>query len=126
MEPGVSYDVLVDLADSQSQRPMKRPHQDPSELSENEYKKKKETTDGCKELFVQDLNVTTSEGTLLTYFHQFGPVQKCHINRNMETGQPLGFGTVTMVESESAQKVLTQAVHVVENRCVCFIPFPSI
>ena len=75
-------------------------------------------TDGFRKMYVGALAARTTERDLENYFLQFGPVQECHIIRDRATGQTKGFGFVTMVESESAQKVLTQAVHIVENKSI--------
>lgn len=140
-EPSTSCQITTNTTLKRKAGPFAPNHREPSELSEPEFKKLKETakvfgygkdgpinreglikvnraTDGFRKMYVGALTASTTERDLEAYFQQFGPVQECHIIRNRETGQTKGFGFVTMVESESAQKVLTQSVHVVENRSI--------
>ena len=116
-------------------------HKEPVELTEPEIKRLKETakvfgygknegidranllkinkaTEGFRKMYVGALTASTTEKDLNNYFCTFGPVDFVQVIRNKETGQTKGFGFVTMKESVSVQKILSQAVHVVDCRSI--------
>jgi len=108
------------------------------ELSEPEAKKLRETaaafgygqeelanqmkvnqaTEGFRKLYVGALGPNTTERSLEQYFGRYGKVSYCQVVRDRETGMTKGFGFVTMVEPTMCQRILAEAVHVVDTRTI--------
>lgn len=140
--PSISRDVI------NTNTTLKRPagpfapnHKEPTELTEPEVKRLKETaktfgygreetldrgnlvrinkaTEGFRKLYVGALTANTTERDLEQYFSSFGNVDFVQVIRSKDTGQTKGFGFVTMVDSGTVEKILSQAVHVVDCRSI--------
>lgn len=59
-----------------------------------------------KKLFVGGLSWGTSEDTLYSSFEQFGQLEEAKIITDRETGRSRGFGFVTFVNDDDAQKAI--------------------
>jgi len=75
-------------------------------------------TDGFRKLYVAALHQHTTEKDLESYFTSFGPVQHTQVLRDKETGMTKGFGFVTMRTADDTKKILSQSVHIVDNRTI--------
>ena len=74
----------------------------------------------CK-VFVGGLSATTSEGDLVSYFQQFGPVRECCIVTNRQTGTSRGFGFCEFAAVEAVHKVHAAQIkkpHTINGRVV--------
>jgi RNA recognition motif-containing protein len=60
-----------------------------------------------KTLFIRNLPFDASEADLRKAFEAFGPVHRCSIAKNRETGESRGFGFVDM-EDEAANKAIAE------------------
>jgi cold-inducible RNA-binding protein len=58
-------------------------------------------------LYVGNLSFNTSNDTVRDAFARFGEVTDVHLVSDRQTGQPRGFGFVTMGTSEAAQAAIT-------------------
>ena len=58
-------------------------------------------------LYVGNLSFNTSSDALRDAFTQFGEVTDVHLVTDRETGQPRGFGFVTMGTSQAAQAAIS-------------------
>ena len=140
-EPSTSSQITTNTTLKRPAGPFAPNHKEPTELTEPELKKIKETakvfgygksegidktqllrinkaTDGFRKMYVGALTATTTEKDLTNYFSTFGPVDFVQVIRNRDTGQTKGFGFVTMQDSSSVHKILSQAVHVVDCRSI--------
>lgn len=59
-------------------------------------------------LYVGNLSFKTTKETVATAFGAIGEVRDVHIATDRETGQPRGFGFVTMATDEAAQNAIAQ------------------
>jgi cold-inducible RNA-binding protein len=59
-----------------------------------------------KDIFVGNLNFSTSEGALRQLFAAFGPVTQVRIMMDRDTGKPRGFGFVEMASAEDGDKAI--------------------
>ena len=59
-------------------------------------------------LYVGNLSFNTSSDALRTAFAEFGDVEDVHIVTDRATGQPRGFGFVTMGTSQAAQAAIAK------------------
>jgi cold-inducible RNA-binding protein len=59
-----------------------------------------------KDIFVGNLNFSTSEGALRQLFAAFGPVTQVRIMMDRDTGKPRGFGFVEMASVEDGDKAV--------------------
>jgi RNA recognition motif-containing protein len=59
-------------------------------------------------LYVGNLSFSTSSDTLRSAFAEFGEVTDVHIVTDRESGQPRGFGFVTMGTNEAAQAAISK------------------
>jgi cold-inducible RNA-binding protein len=59
-----------------------------------------------KNIFVGNLNSSTSEDALRKLFVAFGPVNRVKIMMDNYTGKPRGFGFVEMASSEDGEKAI--------------------
>jgi cold-inducible RNA-binding protein len=59
-----------------------------------------------KNIFVGNLNFSTSEGALRQLFAAFGPVAQVKIMMDSYTGKPRGFGFVEMASGEDGAKAI--------------------
>jgi cold-inducible RNA-binding protein len=59
-------------------------------------------------LYVGNLSFNTSQDALRAAFAECGEVSDVHIVTDRETGQPRGFGFVTMGTSQDAEKAMTK------------------
>jgi RNA recognition motif-containing protein len=59
-------------------------------------------------LYVGNLSFNTSSDALRTAFSECGEVTDVHIVTDRETGQPRGFGFVTMGTSEAASQAISK------------------
>ncbi|XP_063900775.1 RNA-binding protein 28-like isoform X3 [Zophobas morio] len=77
------------------------------------------TTGICdgKTLFLKDLPKTTSADLLEKLMSDFGPVKKCFIVTDKETGLSRGFGYVKFSLREDASKALEAAKHLLIDDC---------
>jgi len=75
-------------------------------------------TEGFRKMYVGALHMSTTEKSLLDYFGRWGEVAHCAVIRDQNTGMTKGFGFVTMSTPEACAQILTQAVHVVDNRTI--------
>ena len=57
-------------------------------------------------LYVGNLSFNTDSAAVRTAFEQYGAVSDVHLVTDRESGQPRGFGFVTMGTSESAQAAI--------------------
>lgn len=87
-------------------------------MDKGELLKLNKATEGFRKVYVGALTASTTERDLENYFKQFGAVDFVQVIRNRETGQTKGFGFVTMKEATSTQKILNQAVHIVDCRSI--------
>jgi len=87
-------------------------------IEKTQLLKMNKATDGFRKMYLGALTANTTERDLENYFSTFGPVEFCQVIRNRDTGQTKGFGFITMKESVAAQKILSQAVHVVDCRSI--------
>jgi len=75
-------------------------------------------TEGFRKMYVGALGPNTTERSLEQYFGKYGKVSYCQVVRDRETGMTKGYGFVTMLEPIMCQKILAQAVHVVDTRTI--------
>lgn len=61
-------------------------------------------TDTGRRLFVGNMPFNTTEDELISLFADYGSVETANIVLHKETGQPRGFGFVTMSTEEEAAK----------------------
>ncbi len=59
-----------------------------------------------KDIFVGNLNSSTSEGALRQLFGAFGPVKRVKIMMDSYTGKPREFGFVEMANAEDGEKAI--------------------
>ncbi|HEY5957996.1 MAG TPA: RNA-binding protein, partial [Polyangiaceae bacterium] len=59
-------------------------------------------------LYVGNLSFSASSETLRTTFAEFGEVTDVHLVTDRQTGQPRGFGFVTMGSAAAATKAMSQ------------------
>ncbi len=59
-----------------------------------------------KDIFVGNLNFSTSEGALRQLFAAFGPVKRVKIMMDDYTGKSRGFGFVEMANAEDGEKAI--------------------
>lgn len=60
-----------------------------------------------KNLFVGNMSFQTTESDLRALFEPFGQVERIHVVKDRETGQPRGFAFVEMANNEEAAKAIT-------------------
>ncbi len=58
-------------------------------------------------LYVGNLSFNTSSDTVRDAFSQYGDVTDVHLVTDRQTGQPRGFGFVTMGTTQAAQAAIT-------------------
>jgi len=59
------------------------------------------------EIFVGNLAYTATEHEVRQLFEAYGVVERVHIPQDRDTGQPRGFGFVTMPNGPEAQAAIT-------------------
>lgn len=59
-----------------------------------------------KNIYVGNLSFSTGESDLQALFSQFGQVDRVHLVRNRDTGEPRGFAFVEMTNPEEADKAI--------------------
>lgn len=59
-------------------------------------------------IFVGNLNYSTTQEDLHTTFAQFGNVERVNIVTDRDTGQPRGFAFVEMTDANEAQNAISQ------------------
>ncbi len=69
-----------------------------------------------KTLFIRNLSFTTSEEELRAAFEVFGPVHRCSIAKNRETGESRGFGFVDMEDDAAVKAIADMNGKALSNR----------
>lgn len=69
-------------------------------------------------VFVGGIAPETNQDDFEKYFSKFGRVTDAVVMTDRETGRPRGFGFVTFESEESAEQVVSQAVHVIVEKHV--------
>lgn len=59
-------------------------------------------------IFVGNLNYSTTQEDLHTTFAQFGNVERVNVVTDRDTGQPRGFAFVEMTDANAAQTAISQ------------------
>jgi cold-inducible RNA-binding protein len=59
-------------------------------------------------IFVGNLNYSTTQEDLLATFSQFGNVERVNVVTDRDTGQPRGFAFVEMTDPNEAQNAISQ------------------
>jgi cold-inducible RNA-binding protein len=59
-------------------------------------------------IFVGNLNYSTTQEDLHTTFAQFGNVERVNVVTDRDTGQPRGFAFVEMTDAQEAQNAISQ------------------
>jgi RNA recognition motif-containing protein len=59
-------------------------------------------------IFVGNLNYSTTQEDLYATFSQFGTVERVNVVTDRDTGQPRGFAFVEMTNANEAQKAISQ------------------
>lgn len=75
-------------------------------------------TEGFRKMYVGALHMHTTEKSLTDYFSRWGEVSHCQVLRDKETGMTKGYGFVTMSDAKTCAKILSQSVHIVDNRTI--------
>jgi len=78
---------------------------------------KKEARGGVK-LFIGGLPQTTTTDTLYEYLAYFGELKDVHVKMDTDTGNCRGFGFARFVDPASAELVLAEAEHSIDNKLV--------
>ena len=73
---------------------------------------------GGHKVFVGGLQWETSEEGLKMYFEQFGDIIDVNIMRDRFTGQPRGFGFISIGNNETLKKVMGKSKHVIDGKDV--------
>jgi RNA recognition motif-containing protein len=61
-----------------------------------------------KNIFVGNLDFNVSEESIQQVFERYGPVERVHLVRDRDTGQPRGFAFVEMTNDADADRAIAE------------------
>jgi hypothetical protein len=76
----------------------------------------KEEIDRKRKAFVGGLPRNLPDHDLQDYFQQFGPIQKCYVVKDPNTGKTRGFGFVIFGNEEGFQAALSKTDHIIKGK----------
>merc|ERR1740128_569012 len=104
--------------DGSAPKQMRNDHVHGQQQQQQQGGARQQSNDGFRRMYVGALHFSTTEKSLIDYFSQWGPVERCQVIRDKDTQMTKGFGFVTMEDPATCTKIIAQAVHIVDNRTI--------